>query len=256
MCLIFFAYERHPRYRLVVAANRDEAYERPTATAAYWPEYPEILAGRDLEGGGTWMGINRSGRFAALTNVRSPRPRLCAPPTRGELTTDFLRSSSESEEYFREIEAKAQQYNGFSLLLYDAQNLHYFSNFTDAGFQRIDPGLYGLSNHLLDTPWPKVLQGKMAVAEWLETDGEDPEPLFDIMARKSRAREEDLPDTGVDKSFESALSALFIESPGYGTRSTSVLLVGYDGACVFIERTFEADSPNVSTVRFDLDIGR
>ena len=252
MCLIFLAYEQHRDYRLVVAANRDEAYERPTTSAAYWTDYPHILAGRDLEAGGTWMGINTAGRFAALTNVRSPRPPLPDPPSRGELTTGFLTTVGECDPYLRRVEATAEVYNGFSLLLYDTQALHYFSNFEAEGFRCLPPGLYGLSNHLLDTPWPKVEQGKYAIGEWLATSGDDIEPLFHIMARKARARDEELPETGVDKDFERALSALFIESPGYGTRSTSIVVVGYDGAIIFTERTFEPHTGETSTVRHEL----
>ena len=256
MCLIFLAYEQHREYRLVVAANRDEDYERPTATAAYWPDHPQVLAGRDLEAGGTWMGVNTAGRFAALTNVRSARPPLADPPSRGGLTTGFLTAAGECERYLRQVEATADAYNGFSLLLDDTRGLHYFSNFEATGFRRLRPGLYGLSNHLLDTPWPKVEQGKYAIGEWVGSGDDDIEPLFDIMARKARAPDEALPETGVDKDFERALSALFIESPGYGTRSTSIVLVGYDGTIVFTERTFEPGSDETTTVRHELVVNR
>lgn len=254
MCLVFLAYEQHPNYQLVVAANRDEAYPRPTAPAHYWSDHPHILAGRDLEAGGTWMGVNTSGRFAALTNVRSPRARLPNPPSRGELITGFLNRDGCCASFLRHIETSANLYNGFSLLLYAEDGLHYFSNFDDTGFRLLSPGLYGLSNHLLDTPWPKVERGKAAVRDWLESGEDDVEVLFDIMRRKDYAADEDLPETGVDKSFERALSALFIESPGYGTRSTSVVTVGYDGVCLFTERTFEPHSKVASTVHFQLDV--
>lgn len=255
MCLIFLALEQHSDYRLVVAANRDEAYQRPTAPADYWADHPHILAGRDLQAGGTWMGISTTGRFAALTNVRSPRAPLPQPPSRGELISNFFNHDAEPERYLRQVEEKSAAYNGFCLLLYGTNGLHYLSNFDSDGFRTLTPGLYGLSNHLLDTPWPKVEEGKQAVGEWLETGGENVEGLFAIMTRKDRAADRDLPDTGVDKAFEKALSALFIESPGYGTRSTSVVLVGYDGTTVFVERTFEPHTGDVSTVRYELQIG-
>ena len=254
MCLIFLAYEQHPDYRLVVAANRDEAYERPTAPAGYWTDHPHILAGRDLEAGGTWMGVSTAGGFAALTNVRSLRAPLARPPSRGELITGFLNHDGEFELYLRQVEQRADAYNGFCLLLYGSRGLHYFSNFHAESFRKLEPGLYGLSNDLLDTPWPKVEEGKRAVGTWLETGDEDVEGLFEIMGRKDRVADEDLPDTGVDKEFERALSALFIETPSYGTRSTSVVLVGYDGTTVFVERTFEPHTGNVNTVRFELKI--
>ena len=257
MCLIFLAYEQHSDFRLVVAANRDEDYERPTEPAGYWADYPHILAGRDMEAGGTWMGVNTSASFAALTNVRSPRPRLTNPPSRGGLISGFLNRDGGCDPYLRQIEATADHYNGFSLLLYSPEaGLHYFSNFDNHGFRQLAPGLYGLSNHLLDTPWPKVEQGKRAVGDWLDKQDGDVEELFDIMSRKAHAPDDELPDTGVDKAFERALSALFIESPGYGTRSTSVVTLGYDGSCVFTERTFEPGSAPAGTLRFELDVNQ
>ena len=253
MCLIFLAYEQHPDYRLVVAANRDEQYDRPTSPADFWPDYPHILAGRDLEVGGTWMGINTNGNFAALTNVRSRRPRLPNPPSRGELITEFLNREAGCEPYLRHIEATSANYNGFSLLVYADEGLHFFSNADDARCLRLEPGLYGLSNHLLDTPWPKVSQGKQQMRVWLEKRNDDVEALFDLMSQKDHAPDGELPDTGVEKAFERTLSALFIESPDYGTRSTSVVTVGYDGTCMFTERTFEPRSKLPSTVSFHLD---
>ena len=256
MCLIFLAYEQHSEFRLVVAANRDEQYNRPTSSAHFWPECPHILAGRDLEAGGTWMGVNTSGSFGALTNVRSRQPRLSDPPSRGELVTEFLNKDGACEPYLNHIECTSAKYNGFSLLLYAEEELHYFSNFDDGQRLRLTPGLYGLSNHLLDTPWPKVSQGKQAMGVWLESESDDVDALFRMMSDKGCAADEELPDTGVDKAFERALSALFIESPSYGTRSTSVVLLGYDGVCRFTERTFEPHSNRASTVSFQIDTKR
>lgn len=238
MCLILFAYEAHPSYRLVVAANRDEFRERPTAAANFWDDAPDVLAGRDLSRGGTWLGVTRGGRFAAVTNYRDSRAPDPDAPSRGHLVGDFLKGRETPAGYLSRIAAVGGQFNGFNLLAGDADSLHYYSN--RGGPPRpLAPGVYGLSNHLLDTPWPKVEAGKRALSALISA-GEDlgPETLLQLLASRERAEDSRLPDTGVGVEVERALSPLFIDGPRYGTRSSTVLLAGRDGRSEFVERSF------------------
>jgi len=238
MCLVFVAYRHHARFPLVVAANRDEFYQRPTAAAEFWQDQPEILAGRDLEAGGTWLGLSRRGRFAALTNFRNPQRVLPNPPSRGELVSSFLTSPEDADSYGESLLAHAADYNGFGLLLYDGVSLHYVSNGLDLERRTLGPGLYGLSNHMLDTPWPKVSNGKRAVQRCLDEDA-DVNCLFDIMANQDLAADGELPDTRVGLELERRYSAAFVKMESYGTRSTSVTRVSHGGEVEFFERTYD-----------------
>ena len=227
MCVIFFAYRVHPRYPLVLLANRDEFYERPTAPAAAWDDAPEVFAGRDLVHGGTWLGVTKAGRFAAVTNYRdpqAPRGRL----SRGALVGDFLRASTPPEDYLAAVRSRADDYSGFNLLVGEiaaaGSRLAYYSNRQDE-IITLAPGIYGLSNHLLDTPWPKVEKGKRALRSLLAADAPDKERLFAILADRTLARDEDLPETGIGYEREKLLSSIFIETPVYGTRSSSLVTV-------------------------------
>lgn len=223
MCLILAAWRAHPEYSLVVAANRDEFHARPTASAGFWPDAPHVLAGRDLEGGGTWLGITTGGRFAALTNYRDPARVVAGAPSRGELVRRFL-AGDESPRHFRDwLQEVGGRYNGFNLLFGDSESLHAYSNCGTAPGE-LAPGIYGLSNHLLDTPWPKVAQGKSELALALEALPDDG-PLIDLLRDDRIAPDELLPRTGVNLEWERLLSAAFIRSPRYGTRSSTVLLV-------------------------------
>jgi uncharacterized protein with NRDE domain len=238
MCLILFAYQHHPRYRLILAANRDEFYARPTAPLGFWSDHPQVLAGRDLEQQGTWLGVTRGGRLAAITNYRDPHAIKPSAPSRGHLVSDFLKGSMPPADYLKFISASAERYNGFNLLVGNPDELFYFSNH-GGGILRLEPGLYGLSNSLLDTPWPKVAQGKQAIAALAGGDSElSLEKLFGLLQNQTPAPDEALPATGVDLEWERALSPTFITSPAYGTRSSSVLLIDTAGAVRFSERTW------------------
>jgi uncharacterized protein with NRDE domain len=185
MCLIAFAYKTHPRYSLVVAANRDEFYRRPTAPVDFWPECPCVLAGRDLEQGGTWLGVSRDGRFAALTNYRDPAANRPDARSRGELVRDYLCGSMSPQEYLERVKASGGDYNGFNLLVGDAGGLWYYSNRTDV-VAAVAPGVHGLSNHLLDTPWPKVAKAKAGLAACLAgPDDALATGLFALLAERS-----------------------------------------------------------------------
>lgn len=249
MCLLILAFEAAPGARLVVAANRDEFHARPTAPAAFWPERPDVLAGRDLEAGGTWLGVTRSGRFAALTNIRDPRSHRPGRATRGALVSAFLTGTASAREHVEAVLADADRYNGFNLLVHDGSELWYVESRTPS-VRRLAPGLYGLSNHLLDTPWPKVTRVKEAVAARL--DGEpSPDALLPPLADRTRAADAQLPDTGVGLEAERLLSSPFIVSPSYGTRSSTALVETGRGL-LFVERSFGSDGRETGTHRFAL----
>jgi len=169
MCLILFAYQHHPKYPLIVAANRDEYYARPSAPAQYWSDHPHVLAGRDLKELGTWMGITAQGRFAALTNYRDPQRHSTDALSRGHLVADFLCNQQSSHEYLKKIAKQSKQYNGFNLLVGDQKSLWYYSN-QQGDIQPIAPGVHGLCNHLLNTPWPKLEQGRQQLSQCLTQD--------------------------------------------------------------------------------------
>lgn len=227
MCVIFFAYKKHPEFPLILLANRDEFYARPTADAHFWVDAPEIFAGRDLVHGGTWLGITKSGRFAAVTNYRDPS----APQgelSRGALVSDFLQSVDSAESYLKKVRSHAANFSGFNLLVGEInkqnQAFAYYSNREDR-IKILDAGVYGLSNNLLDTPWQKVKKGKTAL-EKLVVNGEfDNDKYFEILSDKTLAEDADLPETGIGYEREKLLSAIFIETPVYGTRSSSVVLI-------------------------------
>jgi len=239
MCLIVFAYDAHPLYRLVLGANRDEFFERPTAPAGPWREAPALIAGRDLRAGGTWLGVTRTGRIAAVTNYREPGFQQVKGTSRGALVTDFLMSALAPAVHLQNLSARSHTYNGFNLLLGDARSLVYFSNRKE-GAQIVPAGVHGLSNRHLDTPWPKVERARAGLERLLANGtGLDVEALFSLLADRTPAPDEALPDTGIGISWERLLSSIFIESDTYGTRSTSILLWERSGRIHFHERTFE-----------------
>lgn len=248
MCLILFAVDAHPRYRLVVAANRDEWFYRETAPAHFWEEDENVLAGRDLAHRGTWMGITRSGRFAAVTNFREPDRRRTDAKSRGALVSDFLRGSHAPDAFVRAIRGESQAYNGFNFLASDLRSMCYFSNRADAAgetdIQRsalVGPGIYGLSNHLLDTDWPKVRRGKVGLQRALQADEVDESELFELLAHRGAAPDGELPSTGVAPERERGLSAAHVLLGEYGTRSATVLLVDRGGWVRFVERSFDQE---------------
>jgi uncharacterized protein with NRDE domain len=235
MCLILIAHGAHPEFPLVIAANRDEYYERPTAGAAFWQDHPHILAGRDLKCMGTWLGVTRGGRFAALTNFRDARERKTDAPSRGRLVSNFLVSGRGPRDYLEEVGMQAQPYNGFNLLVGDMDGVFYFSS-RQATVQELSPGIHGLSNHLLDTPWPKVARGKQRLQAALAGEP-NAETLLDLLHDREPAPEDELPDTGVGADLERVLSPALIVSPQYGTRASTAVLFRNDGSVSFSERT-------------------
>ena len=230
MCLIVLAYKVHPEYPLILAANRDEFLERPTEKAHFWPDAPHILAGRDLRAGGTWLGITRSGRFAALTNHRDlRRPAVVNSPSRGQLVRLAL------EDELAGLDTSV--YEGFNLLHGATDALMYHSNVNGLDHVLV-PGVHGLSNHLLNTPWPKVQRAKRRLTELVQAGTMDPQDLFRMMGDTTPADDHDLPDTGIGASWERLLSSMHIVAEGYGTRCSTVLLVDRQGNVHFEERGF------------------
>jgi uncharacterized protein with NRDE domain len=230
VCLIALAWRAHPRYRLIVAANRDEYFARPSSPAEFWEEPPHILAGRDLEAGGTWLGITVRGRFAALTNYRNPADRRPLAPSRGALVSDFLAGTSRPLQYLKSVNGRAADYNGFSLLVGDADSLYFFSN-RGGPAMRVEPGVHALSNNLLDTPWPKITKSKAWLAAHLDAPLEVTD-AFRLLDDGERA-----------------------PNGGYGTRCSTVLAFANDGKVEFHERSFREDGSVSGTVsyRFSLD---
>jgi len=309
MCLALFAFHTHPRFPVLIAANRDEFYERPTAAAGFWKEIPALLAGRDLREGGTWMGVTRSRRFAAVTNYREPSPLppaprptggIAAPPgcagveqcstnsplapegegearssspppgersgerdprelretrkSRGLLVKEYLEGGDTPLGYLGRVSRTGEAFNGFNLVAGDLREMAYYSN-REGGARALGPGVYGLSNHLLDTPWPKVERSKAALFDMLSHD----KPgliagLFRVLADGYRPEDAQLPDTGVGLEWERLLSSAFIKSSDYGTRSSTVFLVDGEGRAHFIERSFGPGGAPLGAVEFEFRV--
>ena len=238
MCLINFHVQDHPIYRLIVAANRDEFYERPTAPAHFWEDKPHLLAGRDLSQRGTWLGISKSGRFGALTNYRDASEQQSNFRSRGEIVTDFLDSELTAADFLKSLQKKRSEYAGFNVIVGTVDKLFYYSNIQN-DIKKITPGTHGLSNHFLDTPWPKVVKGKTGVQKLVEQNRViQPDELFDVQQDAEPFPVEQLPDTGVGTQLERLLSSLFIKSEGYGTRSSTALLIDRKNNITFVERTY------------------
>lgn len=242
MCLIILSYSNHPVYRLILAANRDEFYDRPTAPLGFWEETPSVLAGRDLKSGGTWLGVTKSGRICAVTNFRDPAVQLKDAPSRGLLVGNFLKGSESPERYLQKVKEDGNKYNGFNLLAGDESGIFCCSNRADK-ILRLSPGIHGLSNHLLDTPWPKVAKGKRCLESILSSDEIDCVSIFELLSDGNMPPDGDLPDTGVGIEWERILSPLFIRSEIYGTRSSSIVLIGKENI-TFMERTYIKDGSN------------
>jgi uncharacterized protein with NRDE domain len=257
MCLLMLAWRAHPRYSLVVAANRDEFHERPAAALAEWAPPASILAGRDLRAGGTWLALDRARRFAVVTNFRElQRPKEGAP-SRGELIPQFLAAPAPAAEYLAALAPHAQAYSGFNLLLCDQQSLWYGCNRAAPFARALAAGVYGLSNEFLDTPWPKLERTRDAfLAALRKPAGPEPVELFGLLADRTRVADDALlPQTGVTREWERILSAPFVQHPDYGTRSSTVLLLEPDGRAYLGERRFDARGQPSGESEFQLNPG-
>lgn len=240
MCVIFIAYKVHSDYPLILLANRDEFYNRPTEKAQYWKDFPDILAGRDLVGGGTWLGVNRNGRFSAVTNYRDPSAPV-GTISRGNLVADFLKTNEPAENYLKNIQRKSADFSGFNLLSGEINSekneLFYFSN-RGAEIKKLEAGIYGLSNHLLDTPWRKIEKGKEIFASVLKKNKFTNDFFFELLSDDILADDADLPETGIGFDREKLLSSIFIKTPIYGTRCSTVLKFDSDFKFNFEERIY------------------
>jgi len=253
MCLLVFAWRAHPEFPLILAGNRDEFHDRPAVGAHWWSDPDGILAGKDLRAGGTWLGLSRGGRFAVVTNYREPGTATSGERSRGELVTGYLTSVVPAARWIDEIETRRDDYGGYNLIAGDAGQVHYLTN-RGAGVPSLGPGIYGLSNHRLDTPWPKVVAAKEGLRGVLARGEISTSSLFGLLADRSPAPDGELPDTGVPRDWERLLSAAFIVSPSYGTRVSTVVLIRRDGFVVFEEHRFAPDGEPVGVSRFDFGV--
>lgn len=239
MCLIVFANDCHPRYSLILGANRDEYRDRASEPSRFWADCPRLLAGRDKLAGGTWLGVADDGRFAAITNYRDPRQQVVDPPSRGVLVSDFLRDPLMTPADFRMTHNRdGERYDGFNLIYGYGDEMHYFTN-RGGSSGPIPAGVHGLSNHLLDTGWPKLTVARARLAAIVEQSDPDAEQIFEALSDPAPFADDMLPDTGVGPERERLLSPIFITGEGYGTRSTTVLLIERCGQVTFVERTFD-----------------
>jgi uncharacterized protein with NRDE domain len=258
MCLVLVVWRSHADYPCIIAANRDEFYERAAAPAQWWPDHPETFAGRDLLAGGTWFGMTRTGRFAALTNYRGSyegsQQRRADAPSRGTLVAEFLQSDRRVESMLTHLREAAAQYNGFNLIFSDGDRLGVYESVRGAG-RVLDPGIYGLSNHLLDTPWPKVQRAKSRLQATLSR-ASDPDSMLEILRDDLPAPDEELPKTGNNIEWERLLSSAFVRGSEYGTRCSTVARIDRQGTAFFDEWTWDSSGAEIGRVGARFEIGR
>lgn len=251
MCLLVVAWKSHPRYRLVVAGNRDEFHERPTAPLGWWSDEPAILAGRDLRAGGTWLGVSRNGRFGLVTNFRDANGAAADAPSRGQLVPQFLRDAAGARAYVDALRPGGARYAGFNLLLGDRDGLHYCTNVGNVAPRPLPSGIYGLSNHRLDEPWPKLVRTRERFVAALGAPEIDAATLVDILADRTPAALAAPPDAGLPADLERALSAPFVRHDRYGTRCSTVVLVEHDGRTAVHERRFDPSGAQCGASRIE-----
>jgi uncharacterized protein with NRDE domain len=237
MCLILIAQNIHPHYKLIVAANRDEFYNRPTNSAKHWENFPSLLAGKDLSAGGTWMGITKNGRFCAITNYRDLRNVKQSAPSRGDLVLSYLTTEIYPANFVEELQTKGNEYNGFNLLFGDVDAITYYSNQKNEA-QVLTCGIYGLSNHFIDTAWFKNTRSREMFESIISKNTFTQEELITILQDKIEAPEDQLPDTGVGKEWEKVLSPIFIHSEIYGTRCSTIITVSKENEVIFTEVSY------------------
>ncbi|HEY2779676.1 MAG TPA: NRDE family protein [Steroidobacteraceae bacterium] len=252
MCLILIAWQGHAKHRCVIAANRDELHSRPTAAAQWWRSQPPMLAGRDLSAGGTWLGITRSGRFAALTNYRGTEQRRTGTPSRGTLVTSILLSADSTSRTLDYLRSVSAEYNGFNVLFSDGERLAVYESVRGGG-RELGPGIYGLSNDLLDTPWPKVQTAKSRLSQAL-LNLENSDAVLALLRDDEVAPDDQLPRTGVSLQWERLLSSAFVRAPDYGTRCSTVVRIDETRRACFDEWTWDATGEHTGTVSLQFDL--
>ena len=254
MCLITFAYKIHPEYKLILAANRDEFYGRATRKAQFWEDegHPDILAGKDLEADGTWMGTTKGRMWSALTNYRDPSWERKDPPSRGHLVLNYLKESESPKQFSKGLVSNTDHYMGFNILVGDPDEIYHYSNKTDK-LTLIEPGIHGVSNALLNTSWPKMDWAKKDLERIISKNEFSNEELFDLLSNSERAPEDQLPDTGIPEEWEKAVSSVFIKTETYGTRCSTLLLIDKKDNITFMERRYDpSDQSIIESTRFDL----
>jgi len=254
MCLIVLGREIHPKYMLILAANRDEFYERPTKEAHYWESPRQLLAGKDLEAGGTWMGVNKHGHVAAVTNYRDPTNYQNNKASRGQIPVNFLGAGIRAEEYIRELKKQSSKFNGFNLLALDNEKLvHYNNQHGSPGI--LDKGIHAVSNATLNTPWPKVVRSKNMLKSLINGNFSH-DDLLAMMGDGKTANPEELPDTGIPKDLEEAVSAMCIRTEKYGTCSTTAITITYDGEVEFTEKSYPVGKRIEGVKRFSFKVDK
>ncbi|HAS46277.1 MAG TPA: hypothetical protein DCS93_37700 [Microscillaceae bacterium] len=254
MCLLTFAWKTHPQYKLIFASNRDEFYKRNTAPAQYWDNAPNVLAGKDLEAGGTWMGINKNGRFTALTNYRDIENIKSQAPSRGQLTLDYLQGLEAPQPYLENIFGNIDAYNGFNLLAGTPEEIYYLSNY-EHKIRKLEPGIYGLSNALLDSDWFKVNRLKTKFTEIIQQADFSTQTLLDTLQDTTKPSDDRVQQTGLPMDRERMLSSMFIESPTYGTCSSAIVLMDYNHQVSFVERVYNTGNGAVKEQNFSFKVG-
>ena len=252
MCLNIFSYKNHPDYKLIIAANRDEFYARKTEAAHFWNDKPNLLAGKDLEQGGTWLGITKTGKFSFITNYRDPKSFRKDAPSRGALVSNYLNGSHDPEAYLKNI-GHAKHFNGFNLVVGDLNEVFYYSN-VENKITKLKTGFYAVSNAFLDTPWKKLVTGKNAVQSLISQQNFSAEDLFSALHNEQKADDSELPSTGVPYEIEKLVSSMFIKSETYGTVCSTVVLIDNQNHVQFFERTHNPLKEN-KTVSFEFVIG-
>ena len=254
MCLIVFSWQPDQEQPLILLANRDEFYQRPALPVDTWTDNPDIFGGRDIEAGGGWLAVDNKGRLATVTNYRE-WPKKIGERSRGELVSQFLSSDKPALDYLQSIQEYAQQYAGFNLLLADSSGLYYFSNRSQPlHIQKLNPGTYGLCNHQLDTPWPKLIKARARFQEVINhSDLPDPASLLQIMQDEEKPEDALLPNTGVGLDMERLLSSPFISSRDYGTRNTSLLMFNRHGGVNWTEQSYQPFGEPESLKRFEIN---
>ena len=244
MCLSVLAWNCHPRWRLLLVGNRDEFHARPTDPLGRWattPGGPQVLAGRDLQSGGTWLGVDDKGRCAVVTNFRAPGAPLQTGTSRGSLPLDFLAGPQSARRRAEAVLADAPRYSPFNLLLVDQTHCMHVDNHPAAAARSLEPGLHGISNGGLDLPWPKTVRLGAALAAWMESDSVDMAPLWRALAVESVPADHELPDTGVGLELERMLAPAFIRGTTYGTRASTIAAIDHHGRGWISERRFGPD---------------
>lgn len=254
MCILFIAVEQHPKFPLIIAANRDEFYKRPTTASHFWQDKDKLVAGKDLEAGGTWMGMTRTGNISALTNIRAPDMLKEDAKSRGSLVYDFLMDEEKKQQYVSYLHASRNEFNGYNLLFGKWNDLAVYNNHEDS-LQYLHPGFYGLSNANLNSPWPKINKGVQALKDYCKNhDAIDDEQLFQLLRNEEKAQDHLLPVTGVPEQWEKQLSSIFINVEGYGTRSSTLLCIDNDNEVYWHERSWNDKAQHIGDKKFNFTI--